>query len=256
MSNKKKVIIYQMGKVASSSIKTSLSQINKLDVIHTHHLSSDYTRELNYIKKTMGWEITITPDSVENLFSTINDEDELIIITLVREPIGRNISAYFQNLDVIYGQKNAHEKLSQNELLNGFLNKYPHSIPITWFDRELKATLGVDIYKYEFPKKEGALIINEGRTHILIMRYDIDDSVKQRYLENILSIGNIAIKRANVGTEKPYSSVYKNFINNISFPSSYLTEMLDSKYACHFFDKSELQLLKDQWGKTNKQVTV
>ena len=191
MSNKKKVIIYQMGKVASSSIKSSLSKINNLDIIHTHHLSSDYTRELNDIKKTMGWEITITPDSVEDLFSTINNE-ELIIITLVREPIGRNISAYFQNLDVIYRQKNVHDKLSQNDLLNGFLNKYPHSIPIAWFDKELKKTLGIDIYKYEFPKKEGALIINEGRNHILVMRFDIDDSVKQKYIEKILGIAECA----------------------------------------------------------------
>ena len=245
---RKKVVIYQMGKVASSSIKSSLAAINKFDITHTHHLNSSYTEELNDVKKSKGWDITISPKDVHNLRSKLFDEDELYIISLVREPVGRNIAAYFQNLDVIYGQNNIHNELSHNELLNGFLQKYPDSIPITWFDIELKQTLGIDVYKYEFPKKEGALIINEGKYKILVMRHDIDDGLKTRYLENLLSTNNLILKRGNIGAEKPYKHVYKKFIDNVSLPETYLTEMLDSKYARHFFDKCELDLLKAKWG--------
>jgi hypothetical protein len=237
-----------MGKVASSSIKTSLANIKKLDITHTHHLNSAYTEELNDIKSAKGWKIKTSPESIRKLWSEIADEDELKIISLVREPVGRNISAYFENLDVIFGKQNAHNILSYDELLHGFLQNYPHSIPITWFDKEAKQSLGIDVYQYEFPKKEGALFINQGKYHMLIMRHDMDDSKKKKYIEELLSIKIKGIKRKNIGNKKPYSDVYTNFVESVILPESYLNEMLGSKYARHFFDKSELAFLKAKWG--------
>ena len=247
-SHRKKVVIYQMGKVASSSIRASLEDIKELDVTHTHHLSSSYTRELNDLKSSKGWQVTITPESIKKLWSEIIAEDELKIISLVREPVGRNISAYFENLDVIHGQKNAHDQLSYDQLRDGFLQKYPHSIPVTWFDKEVKQSLGIDVYKYDFPKKVGALFIHEGKCDLLLMRHDLDDAVKKKYIEELLGTEPIRIKRVNIGTEKSYKNVYKNFIDNVRLPDTYLTEMLDSNYARHFFDQSELAFLKQRWG--------
>ena len=251
VTRRQKVIIYQMGKVASSSIKSSLTGLNKIDITYTHNLNSSYTEELNDIKEEKGWEITVSPESVRKIWSEIKDEKQLKVITLVREPVGRNISAYFQNLGVIFGQKDVHNQLTYDELFDGFVQKYPHSIPIAWFDKEFKQTLGIDVYKYEFPKKEGALIIKEGKYHVLIIRSDINDALKQQYIEKLLSTKGIVLKQENLSAGKPYKDVYKNFIDNVKFPETYLSEMLDSKYARHFFENSERELLKEKWRGTH-----
>lgn len=247
--NDKMVVIYQMGKVASSTIKATLAQIKGLNVIHTHHLSSNYTRNLNSIKRKMGWKTTISPESIDDLYNKIIHENEIYIISLVREPIGRNISAYFQNLDLIFKQDDAYKNIPFDQVLEGFFTKYPHSIPITWFDNEFNEVLGFDIYNHDFPKDEGAVIINNKKYHILVMRHDIDDEKKQKYLQKLLNIKNIKIIRKNEASSKSYFEIYAKFIDKISFSDDYINNMLESKYTKHFFSIDDIEYLKSKWIK-------
>lgn len=221
-----------------------------LSVIHTHHLDSGYTKKLNGVKTKMGWKTTVSPEIIDRLYDEISNENELYIITLVREPIGRNISAYFHNLDAIFRQDNVHAKLSPEQIMEGFFTRYPHSIPITWFDEEFNKVLGLDIYNHPFPKDEGALILNEGRFRILVMRHDIEDSRKQKYIEQLLDVINVKIVRKNEGINKAYYETYTKFIDEISFSDEYINEMLGSRYARHFFASDEIEYLKNKWRRS------
>lgn len=198
-----------------------------LSVIHTHHLDSGYTKKLNGVKTKMGWKTTVSPEIIDRLYDEISNENELYIITLVREPIGRNISAYFHNLDAIFRQDNVHAKLSPEQIMEGFFTRYPHSIPITWFDEEFNKVLGLDIYNHPFPKDEGALILNEGRFRILVMRHDIEDSRKQKYIEQLLDVINVKIVRKTRESTKHTMKLTRNSLTRFHFPMNTSMRCLD-----------------------------
>jgi hypothetical protein len=242
------VLIYQMGKVASSSLLRSLSTQAGLELIHAHHLDPAYTRELNGLKQSQGWRTTIDPEAVRVLAQRLAAMRALDVITLVREPVGRNLSAYFNNLHLIHGSRDAYRQLSHDELRDGFLHRYPHDIPLQWFDRELRASLGVDVYQHAFAKAEGAITIEEGSTRLLVMRHDLADADKCRQIEGLLGTAGLHMRRDNLAARKPYSQVYRDFIARVQLPATYLERMLDSRYARHFYGDSERAKLSSYWS--------
>jgi hypothetical protein len=69
------------------------------------------------------------------------------VVTLVRDPIARNISGFFQTLQSEFGldyekAESMDEEDVARELVDIFLEKVTwHDYPLTWFDTELKSVL-------------------------------------------------------------------------------------------------------------------
>ena len=76
------------------------------------------------------------------------------VITAVRDPVARNISAYFNNLTLSTLKREFNEEELQ-AMMDQFLDKYSHDIPLVWFDKEMRDVLGLDVYHYPFPQKKG-----------------------------------------------------------------------------------------------------
>ena len=247
----RKVIIYQMGKVASSSLRRALEPVPGIEVIHAHHLDAGYAAELNARKRALGWRTTIDPQAVRALAASLANQPELPVITLVREPVSRNLSAYFNNLHLIHGSKDAWRQLSHEELLDGFLNRYPHDIPVEWFDRELKPSMGVDAYAHAFPRT-GALRLDTPRCRLLLMRHDLAQEQKCKQVEALLGLNGLVMAQDNLASDKPYSQVYRDFLTRVRLPTAYLERMLGSRYARHFYDDAERANLLRHWSATNR----
>lgn len=241
------VFIYQMGKVASSSIYESLKEINDLNVFHIHRLCPDNIQKVKEGHLNKG----IKPQEEYlglYLYRKIFQPGRPAkIISLIREPVGRNISAYFQNLDLFEKRPNAHTDSEITELINNFLANYSHDVPLTWFDAELKCTTGIDVFEEDFPKESGYKFYHEKHYQLLILRHDLDDRFKARLLKDFLKLDELEIIRANIGTAKNYADTYNTFLNNIKLPEQYVERMLTSKYARHFFDEDELANIRRKW---------
>ena len=163
---------------------------------------------------------------------------------MVREPIGRNISAFFQNFErdtKIPFEKN---KYSTQEIKSFFLNNFPHFESVRWFDNVFKKELGVDIYNFKFPDQKWN-IIETVRVDILIYQYDIPDSLKCQLVKKFLSLKNFDLKNENLSNEKDYSWEYKN-LKNTCFEKDFLEPLLNSKYVNQFY-KSEKNQLFMKW---------
>lgn len=102
---KQTVLIYQMGKVGSSSIYQSLAQSDDFKPYHIHTLNQITIQKIKERSKLKGLKIEqhiYDSEHILGKFFEQTPQDKLKIITLVREPISRNIAAYFQNLDVYH----------------------------------------------------------------------------------------------------------------------------------------------------------
>ncbi|MHA7059247.1 putative capsular polysaccharide synthesis family protein [Aquimarina sp. M1] len=241
------VLVYQMGKVASSSIYSSLKEKNKI-VYHIHRLNEKYIKEVH--KSSLEKTGSIEPKVVDqrgirlhNLFIK-NNEQPVYIISLVRNPIERNISAFFQNKDY-YTKQNAYS--DTDSLIELFYDLYDHDTPLMWFDKEFKPCLNVDIYEHAFPTEKKYKIITSNNFNILLMRVDLEDSVKERIISNFLGIENFKLQNKNVGTLKGYNKEYKEFKKEINLNEAYINSMLNSKFTNHFYSKGEIGEFRKKW---------
>lgn len=241
-SSPKPVFIYQMGKVGSSSIMTSLEKYG-IKAYQIHVMNFPKGKAI-----TPGFKTAIKHGWYVNK-KLIKPRYPLKIITLVREPIGRNISAYFENLNAIWQANNAHKKVCGKDLIEGFLDKYEHSVPLCWFDREFNEVLGLNVYEHEFPHELGYLNIKTAHYDILILQAELEDKKKEECIANLLEIEDFSLSRGNVGSKKEYAEQYNDLLKTIILPDEYIHRMLDSKYAKHFFSGEQIEKYKCKWSR-------
>lgn len=227
------VFVYQMGKVASTSVYNSIKSQYKGPVFHAHSFDEKNQQE-----------------SIQLLYNAYKIEKFRIkIISLVREPIGRNLSAFFENFKRDVGIEFRDSRYTPNELQEIFLKNYNHDIPLNWFDHNIKKNFDIDIYDYPFPESNYILIKNRN-VELLLMKYNLNNEVKTKVISDFLGVKDFSIKDKNVGSTKEYADMYKK-LQNIPFPEWYIDKMANSKYAQHFFVK-EIHQIRTLWGEKNK----
>lgn len=128
-----------------------------------------------------------------------------------------------------------------------FINFYPHSIPLDWFNIRYSPFLGIDVYEYPFPKEQGYLIINKDNLDLLILKLETSDSVKEKAIANFLGLEEFKLVKTNVGEDKNYRDMYIEFKQNIKLPLSYAEDMCSSKYFNHFYTEEEIKKVYSRW---------
>lgn len=224
------LIVYQMGKVASQSIYYSLRKVYLGVVVNTHSFSTN----------DKDWRVrTIYKHCVMN-------SRPLNIISLTREPIGRNISAFFQNFGRDTGVKYRNSNFSLQEIRELFLKNYNHDIPLTWFDTNIEPKFGIDVYKNPFPDA-GINTYNYENFRLLVLRSENIDEIKHSAIEEFLGLTDFNIDQRNIGSNKEYAETYRKFLNTVKLPADYISKMCDSKYFNHFYSDEFIELTRKRW---------
>lgn len=236
-------VVYTMGKVASSSVVDAIKRVGR-PVYHIHSLRNDRLQKLAHLRldrgefpdpwvcEAMAWK--------ERLFLRT---DRCFYISLVREPIGRNVSGYFQNLESVAGP-DALSK-SAEELLAIFIEKYPHHYAHRWFDREFQEQLGVDVYRQRFDAS--ARYVRLSAAPILIFRVDCDDATKSREISKALGF-TVEVTRYHDSAAKAYADKYAEFKRIARFPAEFLDHAYGTKYSRHFWSEAELASYRKAWS--------
>ncbi len=249
------ILIFQMSKVGSTSVTDTLSKLNlsvpifdvhilnKLDVLHENILrrNANARDSLSVIKQ--GRIVRKKIESGE--YASWN------IISMVRDPVARNMSAFFQQIkdntpDI--SRKIEADSISAEELLELFLQKHAHNGADWWFDTQLKPVFDFDIFARPFNKEQGYEIYEEPRFRLLMMRLENMNAVIQPAMSRFLDIQNFTISKLNVGKEKKYGRAYSGFLN-LPLPLSYIEEMYSTRTAIHFYTKEELERFTRYWTK-------
>lgn len=242
------ILIYQMGKVGSSSILQSLQAQPNLYPIHVHYIFPENVRWRQQLRQQKNTpERAVMYRGIPIYRQLIQAERPVKIITPVREPIGRNLSFFFQVFELYTGVSHQHSNLSIDELCEIFLRKNEHDLAINWFDIEFQKALGVDVYAYEFPREDGFLRIQHGNLDILLFKAEIDDSLKEDTLADFLNWPHFRLAQANVSENKAYAETYKAFKKQLVLPENYLNSMLNSRYTQHFYTSTERDSIREKW---------
>lgn len=223
------ILVYQMGKVASASIYTSLRACYNGLVVHTHTFSKDDENEEAKL--------------IYDLY--VRKKFKLKIVSLVREPIARNISAFFQVFERLVGMEYKKSKHTPKELQDIFLKKCNHTLPLNWFDDNIKNKFGIDVYKEPFPERNYALFQHQN-VELLLMKHDLDDAIKVRVIGDFIDLKNFILKNENISASKEYKHSYKK-VKNLPLPEWYIDKMLNTKYFRQFYSKESVNI-RAKWS--------
>ena len=182
VARKVPIIVYQMGRVGSASVANSLRMQGYDFIFHVHRMHPQNIKKVReeYIshnerppKEDMGMKLyrhVALPGRPAEF------------ISLVRDPVSRNVSAFFRNFKRFTGTRHEDLDLPMEELAEVFIKNYNHDVPLNWFDDEPKQTLGIDVYEYPFEKRKGYGIIEKGSFRLLILKLELEDRDKERAL--------------------------------------------------------------------------
>ncbi|MEE8574907.1 MAG: putative capsular polysaccharide synthesis family protein, partial [Thermodesulfobacteriota bacterium] len=239
------------------SVRKDLKDIQK-PIIRLHSLRQD---NLEMIIKTYAESNRPVPLHVSESVCVLNaledgtDISRWKVITLLRDPVARNISAFFHNINIYipdFKERLLAKTIDTESCIEYFRNGFgrAHDVPISWLDYELKSTLGIDLYETDFPVSGGYKIYKGEHPDLLLVKLEHLNLCVQSAFKDFMDIDGFELKKKNIGEEKEYSSLYKEFIDSIVLPESYLEKMYSSKYARHFYSDEELAGFRKRWKKS------
>jgi hypothetical protein len=256
------ILIYQMGKVGSSSIFDSLKGL-KLDrpIFHVHHLNPDsIQRGEMLLREVFGSHYSVNRFCLYEGRFVINHVlqrpgKKLKIISLVRDPVARNLSSFFHNLDIFIPNCIPAYRAGQigvPEITRHYLQRFhEHTYPLSWFDDEMKYIFGIDVFSAEDlrSRDERVFVYRRDFLELLVLRTEDIDNLAQQALQQFLEVDDFKLKHANVAEDKEYSRVYRDFRDHVKLPEEYLMRMYESKYAKQFYSPQEIQRFYAYWSR-------
>ncbi|MGI9333603.1 MAG: putative capsular polysaccharide synthesis family protein [Gammaproteobacteria bacterium] len=268
------IVVYTVGKVGSTTISRSLVASGvKRTIHHVHWLVPErladcdaFYRAADRRHRGTARALRFRPGFVwlgQYVSRQIGLEPnrQWQVVTLVRDPLARNASAFFQNLGSFFDYwieqeiaAKGVERVAQ-ELVTLFVDAYvkgtvPTAVdgdPISWFEQELQPVFGVDVYCAPFPRHEGFEIYESANARVLVLRLEDLEACAERAFQRFLGLENYRPARSNVGERKPYAAVYKRFLELIRLPEEYLEYLYNSRYCTHFYTQSELAGFRARW---------
>ncbi|MEQ8466007.1 putative capsular polysaccharide synthesis family protein [Coleofasciculus sp. E1-EBD-02] len=269
LRSKDKIVIYQMSKVGSTTIWKSLESLNlDIPIYHVHTLRHEQISraierdKANFPKLRFMYPETIHSEYLRSQLDQKNIMHPWSVITLVRDPVAKILSSFFQNLErefilgLDYRKKIKVEgdtKVLQEVIERFYQEKVDNSRrkhPFEWFNFELKDNLDFDIFAAPSIAGSNYYIYNTKLARILLLKLESLNDSYQSAFQEFLGLQNANLVQANVGLQKRYKSLYKSFLRNVDLPVDYLDEIYQTELVRHFYSESEIEQFYQRWTRS------
>ena len=269
------VIVHSVGKVGSSSVHATLrAAVRSRPVWHVHWLNEENLRRdaIHYRERARAYRGTARMERFlprynwrgERLARAIRSaphDHRWDVVTVVRDPVIRNVSAFFQNLQLMFDfwpddqlRTRSPQEIAA-ELVEYFLACYVADAPprdrdgdpLTWFDLELRPVFGVDVFASPFAKSRGYEIYSSARARVLLLRLEDLNTIGSSAFAEFLGIDVPRTLPRNEAATKGYADVYRHFQEQLRLPREFLDRMYDSRYSRHFYTSEELERFRSSW---------
>jgi Putative capsular polysaccharide synthesis protein len=260
MTNHSPILVYQMGKVGSRSIVESLKAMKlKQPIYHVHFLNEANIQKADGILRGLygshynvnSWCLYESQFVVKHLLQ--QRDREFRIISLVRDPIARNISSFFHNIDKFVPnctQLYESGQVNTTDLTQRFLQEFhEHNMPLTWFDEEMKTVFGIDVFSVNLPSNERHFFrYTSGNSELLVMKTERINEMAREALQQFLQINDFQLVQSNLSEQKAYNRVYRDFVKRVQLPRQYLDMMYESRYVKYFYNSEEIERFRKRWS--------
>ena len=125
-------------------------------------------------------------------------------------------------------------------------------LPLRWFDRKFAAVTGIDVYANQFHKERGYMRYRSKGFDVLLLKLENLRQCSREAFSEFLEIPDFRLLEANLSSQKRYYPAYKDFIQSVNIPESYLSKVYNSKYVQHFYTAEEIESFWQKWRKNSQ----
>lgn len=256
------LLVHQMGRAGSMTTTETLRSAGvEMPVFHAHWLNPDnVAQRLRWLKGKKESEyplnVRVGRRLCEHLQQDGLDRRDWHIVSVFREPVARNVSVYFLSINTFlpdFFKRYAHGELRHEDILENFLQEFPHDEPLRWFDQEIRDNFGIDTYDSPFPREKGYQIIRRDNIHLLTIKVEQLNDCYQEAFGEFLGVDVPQLNQTHITDRNPAYSMYREFIEQSELPQSYLDEMYSSQFARHFYGADEIAAFRKKWGQPYSQ---
>ncbi len=256
------LFVYQCGKVGSSSVYSSLKRLDhRHPVYHVHFLSPQGIDNAVAFVKNSADPVLVHHLVLSQVLRRKLDRThgmQLKVISLIRDPIGRAVSDLFENIMMTDRHLvSASGRIDVEGLLAVMLarlNAGDNSVDFVerWFESEIRAVTGVDVFRNTFVPGRGWGLYNSDRASLLVIRLeDLNGCFSEAVGQWLgLSPDRVHLVDANIGEKKWYAEDYRRFLARFSLHPSLCRRLYSTRFMRHFYHDKIDELTK-KWTKSH-----
>lgn len=227
------VLVLTMGRVGSTAAFRAVEGLDGVDPLHIHHL---HPRTLASLAPRGRRKAARHVQDGYRARELIEGSDEPVkVITLVRDVVERNLSVGFARLRRIGPPEELAQLVADPRVRDEVWGSVDVDLPDSWFDVEIRDTLGIDVFARRFPPV-GHQRFTEGRYDLLVMRSDLPDVAKSGAVSEFLGLA-VAVRQSNSRTREggQLEQVYDRFRRSAPLTDADLRKAAESPLMQHFF---------------------
>ncbi len=240
------VLVYQMGKVGSSSIEHTLGErkipsyhIHTFDdheEFHMYHNKKDVSKFFDFKNRTM-YRLVLNKRK-----RILQKREHIKIVTLVRDPIATVFSRFFQDLHLqfIEGKKNdaIHRDMdvTYKHIEHCFDNYINLNYFANWFDNELKRNFNIDVLRQDIDNTKPFYTFDNEKASVILIKCEQLSSLDQEIGE-FLQLDKFVLKNSNEAKTNG-TPISTNTLKNVTISQSFSICMTSLYTATFTLSKS------------------
>jgi len=227
-------------------------------VFHIHNLSEEGIRKsinthINSDRKSIPLHLIVSKLLRKKAQSY---KGKIYIVTIIREPISREVSSFFQNIEFhkkILENKNLEVDVQKaHRILNQKLESDICNQLESWFDIEIMNNFGIDVFSKSFDHKKKYMIFQNKKIDLLLLKMEDLDAVFPEAIKEFLGLSStFPLTKSNLADQKYYSKAYKEVKNKTKLNTEAIKGIINSQYFSHFYSH-EKDMVIQKWS--NKQL--
>lgn len=233
------ILIYSIGKVGSSSVYDSIRSAfpNSNAVFHIHSLNPLRIEEQKrYYRQSERASIPlhlIISESISHELEAF--KGNVYVITLIREPISRELSSVYQDYFNFSTDKNIASELMRKVSEDKVLELTKRLPEETWFDSEIKSVFGFDVLNDPFLVNKAFGIWSNGNVKLALLRMENLNQIFSRAMSELFGVDKFVLLHSNDSADKFYSDSYKRDSRAFKLTEDQLNAILSKPFYAKFY---------------------
>jgi len=249
------IIVFSMGKTGTTSLTRAIKAASGRPVLKAHALSDAGIAARMAKADRLG--VMPRPRFLwagEEIGRALQAGGTWDLLCGVRDPVALAVSDHF------YGLQRQREVGREPWVDDGDLaghtaaiaeNLEANFIEIDWFERELRATTGIDVYLEPFATSAGYQSYTHNGHRALVLRAEDLPRVGGSAVGTFLGLDEpLPIPRRNEGTSGEPTSAYGQFLERGALPVELIERAYDTPMARHFYPDDERRAFLARWTAT------
>jgi Putative capsular polysaccharide synthesis protein len=243
------VLILTHGKVGSTTVHKAVRKLPGFQSFQNHFISEEGVSEALQQHREEHAPVHLLQGEAIRRALLAHPDRPIKLITLMRDPVARALSNLFQH-PVVFNSNTDIRNLPIDTIMATAMEQILFSLDYTerWFDRELSALIGYDLFSRRFNGEDAFQRATQGRFELLAGKLEHLSGNGPGCLGRFLDIGcdlPIPISHARAATSE--AAVYDQLKRSLKLPADLLDKVYSSRVCRHFYTPEELEGFRKYW---------